>query len=372
MAFSGFSQDPIKRVLVEEFTGTWCASCGYGGIYFKHLEDNYPNAIPVAIHNGFMVDPMEILEIEIYMVDYFGGSPTFLFDRTDFAENSQTDASISASNTWEHGLDTLDYYMEKLYNEAPLATIGISQTFDPSTRLITATITSNFIDNANGNFRLNCFIVEDSVTGGTEYDQSNQNFSGWTGAPSYLQELVDQPAIISGYVHNHVLRGMLGNPEGVSASIPTSVIDGDSYSKEFTYTLPDDYDANQISLVGVLQRYGSNKITDREIVNANSQKLLSGPPTSTASLNKEFIDLKVYPNPISEGSKIEFYAKESGNISCTLYNTQGQKIKDIFHENFVQGEYSLNLGIKNLDNGIYFLKFSNKKYNSIKRIIVTK
>lgn len=369
---NSYSQTPIKRVLVEENTGTWCSSCAYGSIYFKHVEENYPNAIPVAIHNGSFnptPDPMAIQAYEIYMLDYYSGSPTFLFDRTDFPENPGAKAGISASNTWEHGLDTLDYYMDKVYNEAPLATVGIEKTYDATTRLVTVTITANFIENTTGDFRLNCFVVEDSVTGGSDYDQANSNFSGWTGSASYLQPLVDQPALITGYSHGHVLRAMLGNPEGVTAAIPTTVSDGDSYSKEFTYTLPTGYDPEQISLVGVVQRYGANKVEDREIVNANSQHLLTSGTNGVTEQN-QFLDLNIYPNPINAQSALEFYINTPGYMSCSIYNLQGRIVKEVFNQDFTQGEYRIELGDVDLNSGTYFLHFSQGQNNRIERLII--
>jgi len=371
-AFSGYTQTTtaIKRVLVEESTGVWCASCAYGSVYFKHLKNNYPNAIPVAIHTGpGGQDPMAILSVELYMISYFSGSPTFLMDRKDFPGNSSSKSSISAANTWEHGLDTLDYYMNKIYNSTPDATIGITQSYNPITREISATITSTFITNTSGNFRLNCFIIEDSVTGGSKYNQANSNFSGWTAGPSYLQDLIDAPAVITGYVHNHVLRAMLGNPEGATASIPTTVTSGSAYSKTFTYTLPAEFDENHISLIGIVQNYGSDVVADREIVNANSQ-VLNTNATSISDLEKDFIDVSIFPNPINEKSIIEFYAKNDENLSCVLYDVQGREVKELFSKHFALGEYRVRLGNMNLKPGVYVLRFFNNKNAISKRIII--
>ena len=363
----------IKRVVVEESTGTWCASCGFGSIYFEHIAENYPNAIPVAVHTGpGGQDPMAIFSIEVYMLDYFNGSPTFLFDRTDFPNNPSDKPAVSASdNFWAHGLDTLDRYMDMVYDQVPLATVGIEQSYNESTREITVTITGNFIQDATGSFRLNCFILEDSVSGGSEYDQANSNFSGWTDGPSYLQPLIDSPHPIPGYKHNHVLRAALGNPEGITASIPTSVISGSSYSTTFTYTLPAEFDENQISLVGLVQKYGSNKVNDRQIVNANSQHLniVTG---NVSEYNQNFIELSVYPNPITDNSIIEFYLKKSDVVSCDLINSNGQIIKEMFNSYFTQGEYRIDLNRINLDNGLYFLKFNNSESTLVKKIIISK
>lgn len=365
IGFNTHSQTAIKRVLVEEYTGVWCSSCAFGNVYFEYLETNYPNAIPLAIHSG---DIMENFSISGYMTDYFDALPTFLFDRVDFPTNPEIVPAVSAY-PWPTGLDTLDHYLDMVYNQAPLATIGIEQTYNPVTREITATITSNFVQDATGDFRLNCFILEDSVSGGDDYNQSNSNFSGWTGGPAYLQDLINSPAIITGYNHNHVVREMLGTPTGVLASIPVTVANGSSYSKTFNYTLPAAYDEDQISLVGVIQRYGSNLTTDRTIVNANSQHL--GTQTNSIyEIDEAILNVSIYPNPIEDHSKIEFYVKKSGTISCSLYNSLGQQVSKIFNEHFVQGEYRIDLNQYALDSGIYYLIFSQNQDTQTEKISV--
>ena len=370
-SFYSYGQTPIKRVVVEESTGTWCASCAFGSVYFEHLENNYPNAIPIAVHTGpGGQDPMAIFSVELYMIPYFSGSPTFLFDRKDFPTNPSSKPAISAT-PWVTGLDTLDRYMDLVYNQNPLATVGVTKSYNSSTRDLEVTITANFIQNTTGDFRLNCFILEDSVTGGTEYNQANSNFSGWTSGPSYLQDLINAPAIISGYVHNHVLRETLGNPEGVTASIPSSVTSGSSYSKTFNFTLPTGYNENKISLVGLIQRYGTDVVNDREIVNANSVHLIDQ-TTSTSEYEVGIRDIRVYPNPVESKSNIEFYVSKSNHITCELYNINGQKIKTIFDKKLVQGEYRETLNNLNLTSGTYFIVFRQDGNVTNKKIVVQK
>ncbi len=365
IAVNAQSQTAIKRPLVEEYTGAWCSSCGFGNVYFEHLAANYPNAIPVAIHSG---DVMQNVSIVSYMTDYFDALPTFLYDRVDFPTNPEIVPAVSAY-PWPTGLDTLDHYLDYIYNQTPIATVGIDQVYNSTTREITATITANFIEDATGDFRLNCFVLEDSVTGGSDYDQSNSNFSGWTNGPSFLQSLINSPAVITGYHHNHVVREMLGTPSGALASIPTSVSNGSSYSKTFTYTLPVDYDENQISLVGVIQRYGSSVENDRNVVNANSQHL-EVQTNSLTNIENSILDLSVYPNPIDESSKIEFYVKKSGTISCALYNSLGEEVAIIFQNHLTQGEYRINLNQFGLSGGIYYLKFCQSQSTQTEKICV--
>ena len=359
------SAQPIKRTLVEEYTGTWCASCGFGSIYSQHLEDNYPNSVMVAIHSS---DVMQNLDVVLYMTEYFDALPTFLYDRVDFPSNPEDAPAVSAY-PWPTGLDTLDHYLDMQYDEIPIATVGIDQVYNADTREITATITVNFIEDATGEFRLNCFILEDSVTGGSEYDQTNTNFSGWTDGPDYLTPLIESPSIIEGYVHDHVLREMLGTPTGISASIPTSVESGSSYSKIFTYTVPEEYNENQISLVGMVQRYGPSVIDDRRVVNTMSQHLYTGTSSIDENLTL-FSKLSIYPNPVTNKSQMEFYVKKTGHLTGKIYDATGELVKIIFDSEFVQGEHRVDFGELNLDAGMYLISIKNGTNHQTQKIII--
>jgi hypothetical protein len=362
---TSYAQTAIKRPVMEEYTGAWCSSCGFGMAYFPYLESNYPNAIPIGIHVG---DVMENFSITSYMTNYYEALPTFLFDRVDFPNNPNNVPAVSAY-PWNTALDTLDSYLEIQYNQTPEATIGIIQTYDPITRTINATITANFIEDLSGDFRLNCFILEDSVVGGDEYNQSNSNFSGWTGGPSFLQSLIDAESVIVGFVHNHVVREMLGTPAGADAQIPTTVVNGASYSKTFTYVLPQEYREAKISLVGVLQRYGSDEWVDRNIVNANSQHLDLEQQTNNL-IQLEKLKFKVYPNPIQLNGVVEFYNPINGNTKCQIVDLLGNVIATPFNQYLTAGEYRVSTSNLNLSKGMYLLKFTQEDYIQVVNLVV--
>lgn len=175
--------------------------------------------------------------------------------------------------------------------------------------------------------------------------------------------------MIPNYVHNHVLREALGNQEGEAASIPTSVSSGSAYSKTFTYTLPTDFDENNIKLVGLVQRYGADKVNDREIVNANSVSLLG--QTSGINMYEAGVEkIKIYPNPINASSDLEFYIPYSGHVSCELFNLQGQKLSILFDNYIVQGEYRESLADLKLTTGTYILVFEKDGMITREKLII--
>ena len=119
----------------------------------------------------------------------------------------------------------------------------------------------------------------------------------------------------------------------------------------------------------MLQRYGPDVVSDREIVNANSVHLIDQ-TTSISEYEVGIRDIQVYPNPVESESNIEFYVSNSNHISCELYNIYGQKIETIFDKKLVQGEYRETLNNLNLTSGTYFIVFRQDGHVTNKKIVV--
>jgi hypothetical protein len=71
---------------------------------------------------------------------------------------------------------------------------------------------------------------------------------------------------------------------------------------------------------------------------------------------RPIITLQVYPNPIRHNSKISFSLAQSGPVSIKLYNTTGRLVQEIFNGYKPAGNYKINLDIKGLAQGTYFLR----------------
>ncbi len=72
-------------------------------------------------------------------------------------------------------------------------------------------------------------------------------------------------------------------------------------------------------------------------------------------LSAKEINLNVYPNPVSEESKLTFTNKTSEEYTFTLYDITGKEVKKI--ENITNGEITFNRA--GLENGMYFYKLQN-------------
>ncbi|HNI45344.1 MAG TPA: Omp28-related outer membrane protein, partial [Chitinophagales bacterium] len=159
--------------------------------------------------------------------------------------------------------------------ETAIAALTANTTYNATTRQLSVTATATFMLPTQGEYRLNCFVVEDHVTGGNQYNQSNYYSyqSGAAGGPSHPYYSQNNPIV--GYDHRHVIRKVLGEAWGTSNSIATPIQAGMPYSYTYNYTLPTAYNANNVYVVVVVQKYNANNINDRAIANSLRTQLNS-------------------------------------------------------------------------------------------------
>jgi hypothetical protein len=106
----------------------------------------------------------------------------------------------------------------------------------------------------------------------------------------------------------------------------------------------------------------SNNCDDESEVISQDNELESGLTTS------------IYPNPASTSNKVVFKVKslESGNISVSLYNFNGQKMRTLLNKSNNSSENSLELDINTSDlyPGIYFIKTVTSSESKIDKLII--
>lgn len=76
------------------------------------------------------------------------------------------------------------------------------------------------------------------------------------------------------------------------------------------------------------------------------------------TLVKTFNLSQNYPNPFNPTTKISFNVSEPAQVSLTVYNLLGEKIKEIVNSNYVRGSYTEEFKANNLSSGIYICKLN--------------
>lgn len=229
-----------KNVVYEEGTGTWCGWCPRGLVGLNTMAHNYTDGtwIGIGVHNG---DPMKVTEYDNGIGSFISGYPSGVMNR---------------NNVYDPGLSVLEPAYLQAKQEVPLSKIEITaKTWDESTRDLTVETTSFFaMDLAGTSYNLSMIIVESNVTGTSSgWNQANYYSGGSAG------DLIDwdgtnwadlpNPVPAADMAYNHVGRVLVGGWNGISDIIPANVVYGTPYVYEFTYTLDDDFNHNEVDIV---------------------------------------------------------------------------------------------------------------------------
>ncbi len=83
--------------------------------------------------------------------------------------------------------------------------------------------------------------------------------------------------------------------------------------------------------------------------------------------------VSIYPNPTNESSTIKYHLNVKGNVKIEMFDVIGKKIVEINNNNLGEGDYttSISKSEHNLQNGIYFIRFSMDNKAITRKIIFT-
>ena len=185
------------RVLIEDFTGTWCVNCPRVIYHLDEAMQQTSGIVPVAIHNrGYNSDPFHFDDVETLANEYdITAYPTPLINRTE---------------VWDETVAQVNEYLQKA---TPLG-VSIDNQLNGNQWDITVKVRFD-MDLPQDSLRLVVFVTED----GLHADQANTtNYYGGQNP-------------IPNFEHNHVLRhaftDVLGDP------IPQNQ---QSFDTEYTWT----------------------------------------------------------------------------------------------------------------------------------------
>ena len=351
---STLNAQAVKRVLVEKYTSAGCGNCPNGTALLTDITSNNSNVIWVSHHAGFIPDPMGFATIDSIAAAFTFGAPTATIDRVKFA--GEQDVALS-TNSWQTKID------DQL-NQTANVEVGIMGEYNETTRRVTLNLSATFntMMTAQGEYRFNVIVVEDNVTGGSGYNQSNY-FNNTTGHPFFG---LGNPVV--GYAHRHVVRDVLPSAWGMGGSIPNNPMMNTPYNMEVNYTLPANFDANHVSFVVFVTDYSSD-VAMRSVLNAIEMPLNDF--TNTTNTNELFSntnDFSLSPLPATQFVDIRTTAANATNTSTydiIVSNAIGQTI-------IAQNNMSLptQLDISHLANGIYNVSLVADGKVVTKRLIV--
>lgn len=277
---------PERRVVMEEYTGTWCGYCVRGLAAMEALNSRYPdNYIGIAYHRG---DPMGITTAFPASI---GSLPDSYLDRT-----RQTDPYFG---TYKEGFGIERDFLELVDTESP-AVVGISASWQDDNIIATSEVT--FVEAPVSNYEVAYVLLENDMYGNTA-DWLQTNYYSGEEPTEYIEEMrqfCDAPELMAGYHYNDVAV-MCSNLTGIGNSV-TAEIDVPSHH---TYTFENISETcnldgekivqnkDQLSVVVLLLDMNDGHIVNAAKCSLNDSGINSmGKETETEIISTRYYDLQ--------------------------------------------------------------------------------
>lgn len=321
-----------KMFFVEEATGTWCGWCPRGAVWMDIMKHEYGEYFAgVAVHNN---DPMAVQEYDagIRAFPGFTGFPSVIVERTEVANPANLEN------------DFFDY----IINE-PVAKLTNDVQFDASTGEMTITVNTLMKETVSGDYRINVIIREDNVTGsGQGWDQVNY-YAGGNNGPMGGYENLPSPVPANQMVYDFTARAILGGFDGEAGSLPANLNAGETYSVDFTYTLPSDYVTDEIVVVSIITTPFGN------VSNAGVTGYDQFTRTSLTNVPNHEAFQGIAPNPFTDVTFINLNLMEATDVTVQLMDATGKLVATRDYGK-LSGTQQLPVAAGNLQNGMYFAK----------------
>lgn len=230
-----------RAVLIEDLTGQRCINCPDGTAIIDSIVKAYgeDNVIAVGIHSGPLgfkgnakrVGLMTDTGDEYYKRWAKGtnlGQPSAIFNRKKGPSDN--------FNNWaaEVGL---------IISEKANLSVDIANTYDAKTRTLTTKVGAFVVnDTVSVSGKLQVWIVEDGIK---------------------AMQMMPDGSANQDYIHNHVFRAAVNGTWGEEVTVK----EGETTSKDYSYVLPETWNAENISVVAfVYNDKGVENVAKKHLV----------------------------------------------------------------------------------------------------------
>lgn len=339
-----------KKVLIEKFTNKHCGVCPDGTVEIEELQEKYPDLIWVTHHKPISWEENELNNLQstaLYNDLGSPGNPTAMVDRTAGGSNL-----ISSISSWENRVITQ-------LDEAITANIDIDEvSFEKETRTFSFKVNTTFVNSASANeYRVSVMIIQDY------WDSSG-------GQSSYFNDSSGHPleglgSTIWDYEHRNVVRAILDNHWGTENVIPSNPLVGETYSKDYSYTAPDNFRLDRMKVVAFVSKHDANSLNARPVLNV-VEIAMNDYGFQLSSLGTiepdDKLSVSVSPNPVSITAHITYTEIPS---LVQLISMTGQVIYEVIPE-----AAALSLDVSSYDNGTYILLAQTGETRLAKPLII--
>lgn len=348
--------EPIKRVLIEEGTGTWCGNCPLGILAIEHLKKVYgEQVIPVAIHND---DPMAYPEYESFLG--FSSYPTGTVNRIDTLYAPAISTVNGETQVYSYTSDTKNKTFEDIVirelEEPTYSDVSIAHAIYDESRGVVEVKTSlkYAMDMPSLNQNLSFIIIENGVSGIQNnyfYNNSDPFFEEWGKDGEYGKGLVR-------INYNEVARKVIGPFSGIVGSVPSKA----TANTEINYLV-------QQAIPGNVSNWENAEVVVA-LIDANTGKIVNAAMThfepgvsGIESTEEDNASMKIYG--YESNVNIEF--EKDCNATVSIYDINGRNIVNTTIDAYSGDNMTV---ATNLSNGLYIVKAVTEEQTIVKKIMI--
>ncbi len=364
---------PVKNTLVEQFLSAYDGYSPDGQEKLKALTSS--SVIAINIHDG---DSLETTTINPLITTYRKTTPTAMIDRKFFTDvNSVPVARTSYSAHINQRKSVI----------VPVSVSIANKNYDSASRVLTFTVSANFVGEVKGDYRFTAYLTENNVYGpvaDTTYNGWNQlSFMYNIPFSPYFQQgyyLASQNAYVLNahkYKHQNVLDVALDGAFGVAGAIPsTGGTQGQTYTATYSYTVPMTpvgqfrYIPENMYIVAAVSEFDADQ-NKRTVLNCTQDKMISKNEALVSVNELAFAsEFTLYPNPSYGITNIlipENSFKKQVNIS--VIDILG---KEVYNQNSSMSFGLIQINLNHLNNGTYFMVVGDGNTKAMKKLVIVK
>lgn len=231
-ALIAIEESAPRRVVMEEFTGTWCGWCPRGMVGLEHLEIDYADQfIGISVHNN---DPMAISDYDELLPSSY---PSERLDRQESGDPFfGSTYGLGSEPSYGISLD-VQRHLEELTEAAVQLKADWADT-DSTLIKATAEVSLQYDRDDTPPYALAYVLLADSLRGsGNSWNQNNDfcliMAQGYASDP-YLGYLTSLDQRIKNMTYNDVAVATAGLRRGLAGSINGPFVKGEPNASEYT------------------------------------------------------------------------------------------------------------------------------------------
>lgn len=367
-----------KYVLLEEATGTWCGFCPDGAqIIEEDIKTHYADSayVNVISWHGPLAspynEPLAVAGDPYCTINAYDslGFPSAMIDRMPFGGHYSQNRGMWKSDVVSRRSATANFQVD------------MRSTYNPTTKVLKVTVAGKALAAMTGTYKINAYLIEDSITsaGANEqhsymYDDASSWYHNLCSAPCPSYTCSDCAIIPTDkYAHMQVARAVLATAGIFGDTAFTNPAINTKDSVTFTYTVPSTYVANNLKVIGMVQKYGGN-VYDRAIENSITAKVRLMPATApTTGIANVYTptEIMLVPNPATNNITVNGTLSAPGFTKITITDVIGKVISESEY-NASGNDFSENISLSNFRNGVYFMNIANNGTSVTKQFVVAK